>query len=689
MLYTNICEALDCLRNQWAVAYDALEKSWRRTVARDTSQQAPRLIPFIGAGLNRLVTGGISSWQDLITEVLVAVGDVPWSPHEFRTAPIGSPERLQLLLASCKEDKQKEDVTRVFQRLFSNSPSPSDLHVRLVELFPHIATTNYDQTLSAIVNAPKAYDLTNHRCPVFEPYIQAGALLHLHGMWEQGESFAEKLDRIFRGVGPEDDLRGPLLILTETQYHRLYSRSHRFQRAVARLFCRENLLLFLGAGLSSSEFGIQAYLRDLELDRETGPIGIYVGLDLNQTHVAYLRSRGIAAISLPGRYGWKPRRIAAVWTALFDVLGERFGLPSSGTVTTSRRTSLDSPDVLAVGLASRQVTFCLRHTPGIEASHWIPGDCWVQEAGGQHLLPVLHLVKQGRYVALAARVGDDEDADWVLSEARQVVEKSEGDLDTRLLIRSSPERKTRLTVAVTYPRSNELVEGICLGTRVLYNYEGHDSDSHTNWLDDLQFRVEDYCKLVKDFSKVQALYLGPYGLDVQELILQELKHVPLRFFETGTTGGPDLTRVLNIAKHCTHVLASAEFTFRVAARSDSDLPYDEETRERDYQTDLGKLLVAGDFTLLKKAHSAVFENEDGCYVVTVGGYGAACWVADDDHCYVPIESLNKSQVAWVGCGDTFRAEFIHAILNESGLCDACKRANLAAATRTTHVRTIA
>jgi sugar/nucleoside kinase (ribokinase family) len=696
-LLDDIRKALRDLQENSENAYTALENAWRRTVLRQC-ENGRQLVPFVGSGLNALAVGGVKSWEALVNKVEIVAASRPWTRHQLETAGLTFPQRLELSLAACLCEKQKDQVVDAFDQLFSGPETPSQLHKRLVQTFPHIVTTNYNHILSKAPNAPKTYDLTDPHADFSEGYIQGSAIFHLHGVWEVDEPVHEKRNRIFRYVDPQDTSVGPVLVLTENQYHRQYANSGYFQRAVHHLFAGERLLLFIGSGLNADELGIHAYLRDLQSSYRSGPVGIYLESDLNPAKVAFLQARGLAAVNLPEGYGCKPPALEAVWHAFFDALDERFGSPSNFDQSLSSQPF--SPEVLCVGLSSRQTVISLSNDPGTERSHWIPKGRRIEEAGGQHLLPALELIRLGHKVALATRLGDDDDGDWVLKQAYNFViaDKGEGDLNTRLVIRSSEPYSTRNTFVITYPTMECKESGKDCGTRVIFDYEGHDEGSNIDWISKTNSAsLEDsYRRLFQSFKNVKVLYLGPYGLDFQRLILEELQNTELRFFETGTSGGPRLTEALKIAGACTHVLASAEFVVRVASANEHSVEYYSNATKVDYQKKVfEKLTLNKDFSLLAAAHRGVFGSNPGCLVVTLGVYGSAFYEVPGTHDVAPFQHQTtdeSAQVAWIGCGDMFRAQFIHALLllkSDNAKSDntkkACEMANEAAYERTKRV----
>lgn len=670
--------------------YEELAKAWLRTVAgKRGTERTRKLIPFIGSGLSG---NPVHGWTDLV-KAIERVAPVDWTKHHWDSAALSYPQRLEILLARIG-DQAKESVAQAFEKMFNQTRQPTSLHQRLVRLFPRLATTNYNDLLSSVTDAPEAIDLTDRDSQGADEYRLPRAIIHLHGLWPRNASLEEKVHRIFAGVGREservdhrepDALGGPVLVLTENQYHRLYRHSWGFQRAVQRLFAGDHLLLFLGSGLTPAELGIQTHLRDLQLFSSQTLVGVYVGFDINPAKVAALQAQGLAIINLPGCFGWQPEVQDALLHALLDEFSDRFGDPrpavvGPGTKVPESATSVSVPEVVCVGVAARQVIIALKKKPKIEASYGIPDKQYCEEPGGQHLWPALYLASRGRRVAIATRLGDDSDADWVLAECRRlVVDRGyDGDLDTQLIIRKG---RTRVTFAITYPRNVPNVGDCQVGTRTLYDYEGA-AVSGEDWL--ATFDADELSNLqrkVRRFKDTRAIYLSPHGADLQHLVLEELGgRVELRFFETGTTGletgttgGPSLNRAKSIASRCTHVLASAEFVYNVL---------EQDPNADDYQEAL-----ANDFQgLLARAYREIFNSTRACLIATLGPYGAAYVEAGQDAVLVEPEVQNRQpQICWFGCGDMFRAAFIDATLNGASVHEACSQANAAAYDRTTRL----
>ena len=244
MIHEDIEATLNDFEKRYGEAYSDFRDAWIRTVTKKETFGARRLIPFIGSGLNTFAVGGVMSWSKLVETISVIMGQTPWSSHEFQKSGLGLTEKLQLMLSMCKEPEKRGQIIDAFENNFSKSGEPSDLHRRIISNFSHVATTNYNQILSAADVNRLVLDLTDLNDMARNPYLEEQAIIHLHGYWRLAESKEQKEDRIFRWVNPRDDSLGPMLVLTETQYHKLYARSLDFQLALHELFSRENLCLF-------------------------------------------------------------------------------------------------------------------------------------------------------------------------------------------------------------------------------------------------------------------------------------------------------------------------------------------------------------------------------------------------------------------------------------------------------------
>ena len=672
-LKQDITEELEKLESGDSGAYKQLKESWTSTTTDIKKESVRLLIPFIGSGLNAMIKGGPNSWIQLVKTVRETTKS-PWTEHEVDTADLSKPQELESYFAKYRNDcGTKEKIFKAFKFAFDNKYSPNSFHKRLVELFPYIVTTNYDNILSSVNKAPKSFDLTDPETQPGDPFKYPRAIIHLHGKWDTTLSSEEQKNQIFWGVGSGSILEKKCLILTENQYHRLYSQSTRFQQAINRLFSNEHLLLFLGSGLSSDEFGIHHILRGLQTIGRNDPVGIYIGFNLNPMKIEMLRGRGILSLSLPGKFGYKYDITEIVFNTLFDAFEEIFEKKS---VNDKQKRVIKLPDILCCGLSSRQKVFALDVEPRKETSNWIRADKFCEEAGGQHLLPALNLARLEYKVAFCTRLGDDDDGDWVLKQMGQFVQntKGNGDIDTQLVLRKG---HTRSTYVITYPDNKDKVEDIQPGTREIFDYEATEKGSHSDWLE--KEEESEFRKKIRRFKNVKALYLGPYGLDIQKMILKEINNAKYRFLETGTSGGPRLQELLSIAKNFTHIIASAEFIYRVQEKNI------ENGRKLDFQKHLYNEICNKQTSLIHDTYTDIWgKTGKGTLVVTLGCYGAVYLEKFDKKFeLVKISKTDKKpQICWIGCGDMFRSEFIHAVLKKKTIKEACQDGNKASYEKT-------
>ncbi len=681
-----IVQTLERFETKQPEAYAALFKAWNRTVNGTAYEGARRLIPLVGSGLNNMIPNGLGSWGALVKKIQDACNP-RWHALEIERAKLNYPQRLELYLSECPATKRYQ-VATAFRDHFGKIGPKHGLHRRLLQLFPHIATTNYDLLLEAPGPGRPVFDLTDPEVLQRDPFLRKSAILYLHGRWNSNESHKDQERRIFGGIDFLEDHKAPLLVLSESQYHHLYAHRLHFQQSVRTLFASENLLLFVGLGLSSDESGIHTYLRDLSSSGLREPIGISVNFDLRPAKAAFLRARGIATISLPSHFGWAGETRLAVYQTFLDELLRRFKTPEAKHKLQSM--SLKRPDVLCVGLSSKQTVISLTVEPKPETSYPIPNRHLVEEPGGQHLAPALHLARKGYYVGLATRLGDDITADWVVGEVRAFVEnreKCDGDIDTRLLLFSSDGTPTRRTYAINYPTGKKF-KGIKSGSRVIYDQD-RTGTAPIKWLrkkaDRDQFRER-----VAAFGRVDAIYIGPYGPDARAILLKKYATARFRFLETGTAGSGDPEGVLRLATKCTHVISSAKFIFWCLDRRKQ--PND------DFQKKLYTLLASQESAKkwaekLKSVHRQMFSSKTGHLIVTLGVYGAAYVGPKNEPTLIPLNASaeTRKQVAWIGCGDIFRAEFIAEVLRQKklgqniDLIKACKSANRVAFERTMRV----
>lgn len=629
----DIRSQLRALRISREYQYDELQRAWRN--ARESRNARPLLIPYIGSGLNNLVEGGLGSWGELV-RLIAQRGGPLGSAHQIAVSQLSLPQQLEIHLRKALAERRRGDVVQSFRDVFSVIQTPSTLHRRIMEMFPAVITTNYNCLLEAAAPAAESIDLTDPAINLGDIVTLAGRrVLHLHGKWYPDELTLHDA-QIFWGVGegPAPDSR--CLVLTEYQYHRLYRARADFRNRVQRLFETDHLMLFLGASLARDEADIHALLTDRRL--QGGRLaGFYVSVEPSSLKDELLRVRGIETISLPRKYGFKRDAVENFLHAFLDVCDESFGvntLSRSGVV-------VPSPDILCVGLAKWEHIISLgdRTQIGRETSHNLDASNYLEEAGGQHLAPALHLMRRGHRVALATVLGDDELADRIIGAIRDMVKTLDdahlpGDLITYFCEQRG---STHRGITVTFG-----------GGRVIFDYHKAGEAERELGRADLH-----------KFSAIRALYLGTYSRTFGK---EALRSIPaIRFFETGTRGptsDEEFTDALDLARQCTYVLASAEFTLRLAR--DDRLDTDCQARIfADYADTQEKL--QGAFERLWKPG-----GKANTLVVLMGEHGAVVMdrpTSDFRVTHVPAVSVPAGAGRnWLGCGDIFRGEFIHQIL---------------------------
>lgn len=705
------------LANRHPSIVDELSRAWKRTVLDEgNTLSGKRLIPFVGSGLN-VFAGGVSSWSALIEALLEGASPSDINKRELIASSLGNSERLQILLAAAiSTPEQRQRITHAFRTYFNPKLEPSALHRRLMERFPHVVTTNYNDLLERSLSAyPYVVDATDPTAPEDLGLRESHTVIHLHGVWPRATGDpSEQNRRIFNHVLPQDNVAS-MLVLTESQYHHLYDRDE-FGVMLENLFHHDSLVLFLGSGLTRDEFGLHSLFRMKREVLGRSSLGLYVGFDVGEVHARYLGDRNLAVFSLPGKYGWSSKTREAVWHALFDELEERFGKRDSWTCNSEAAKGwVPVPDILLCGLASQQTVICASSPPATDQANYIGPMRMIDEPGGQFLVPALYLALhgaegKGRRVALATRLGEDERGDWVLERSRSMIELSNGlgDVDTRLVLRTGGGWETRRTVVVNagIPQDESIPHVV--GTRTIYDYENHD-DIRSVWLE--SFRLEMIRERLSQLDGIRALYLSPIGFDLQREAIDVHAGTEFRFLETGTLGGhtDDAYQIMmSLALKCTHVLASVIFVLRVAV--DAGEPASAGLRKdsaenqrvpwlRDVNVPKLQRLLFDQLTeqrenvlppsVLSACHRSVFGNGVGILVVTLGAHGAAYYRSDESWDVVPAGAAPEAdQIAWIGCGDMFRAGFIDAVLEGKGLGEACEEGNRIACDRTTRIQTV-
>jgi sugar/nucleoside kinase (ribokinase family) len=271
----------------------------------------------------------------------------------------------------------------------------------------------------------------------------------------------------------------------------------------------------------------------------------------------------------------------------------------------------------------------------------------------------MHLVRRGRRVAIATLVGDDDYGDSVVAEMRQTVEgMAEKDKNfTGDLISCFVESRgsTRRSIVVTYG-----------GKRTICDYDGKTK---------IEFTLAQDATL-SEWRDVGAVYLGRQFAEFHGGVLKYLTDVKWRFFESGTRGPKnrgEFDRVLKVATWCNYVLASAEFVLKLIgdARPEKEL-LTAKCQQKLFQDVTGKQVKA------KQAYKVLWNDRPGCVLVIVlGGYGSSVVFYERGTLRVKhVPRVDpKEGISWLGCGDTYRAEFIHQTLGK------CKRRPIEAARR--------
>lgn len=633
---------------------ETLRRAWLRTVCGDREAGARQLVPFVGSGINALGQGGSASWRNLVAVVEGTIRPRSWTDYHVRAAQLSEPERLELALSRVALRDRDTVAAGVHKELCAVSPTPSRFHRELVRNFPCVVTTNYNDILLA---AAEAEELTTSVLDATvdpdaaEAYLQKSAIVHLHGRWPYapiGDDDGSYRERLFNGVGHDYDPGKPCIVLTEGQYQQMYAQSSRFQRIVRRTFAADNLLLFIGSGLSASEFGVHAYLRDLHHSGGHTPVGIYVGFDINPARAALLGARDLGCVSLSRAYGERQEIRNAVWLSFLEACRRRFGAPRRSW----NAEGLPVIDVVSIGIASRQSVLLLGKRPTEESGNMVSG--MVDEASGQHLLPTLVLADRGTNVALVTRLGEDADGDWVLSQLRELSGTLAGRLDTQGVFRQVG-RGTRRTVSVTYPTHPEATAG----TRTNYDWE---DAADGDWMLPLTQELSGQLATVLQRHRyARALYIGPLGHELSALVL-DIVRSPFRFLETSSRGpvaAEKFEALCVLAKECTHVLASAKFVFRVLGLG-PEHTYDEAVSGLYYQEAL-----SGRQEVLRECATKLFGAgmRSQVLVATLGHHGCLFVCGNGAAVHVADGITSTRGTAWIGCGDIFRGAFIHALLS--------------------------
>lgn len=187
---------------------------------------------------------------------------------------------------------------------------------------------------------------------------------------------------------------------------------------------------------------------------------------------------------------------------------------------------------------------------------------------------------------------------------------------------------------------------------------------------------------------IQALYLGTYFVDPEEMLLGRFSDTKWRFFETGAQGPKDaqsFDRVVCLARRCTHVLSSAQFVLLLTG----DEPLGKDLTESSCQ----QQVHANAVDISSRAYRRLWPSTDsgGHLVIVMGEYGAIITSRSPGGTLssTPVEIVKVPENAgrnWLGCGDMFRAEFIHQVMSGASEYDASGEASRAVADKIKRMR---
>lgn len=673
LMYNEVKKQLTSLQKDHKQQYDEFKKAWHDTRVWKCTKQSKNnfdriLIPYIGSGINKLTNYGIDSWGELIKKIS-AISSPLGSEYQVRRSGLTLPQQLELLLRNVSES-QMGSIIEMFKEIFNQKVDVSELHKRLLRMFPTIVTTNYDQIIENAASNWKSYDLTDPNIELNQnfPFLK-NIILHLHGLWDS-ENTKNIKKQIFWGVGGYNQKHDtPCLVLTEYQYHRLYNNSESFKKIVSKLFDpKKTLILFLGASLNNDESGIHAIFTERKIKGSQNLAGIYVGIDLDPLKRDLFRIRGIESINLKQRFGYSKVVIETFFHAFFDACEDKFYAQSTNKYISN--IECPSIEILCSGISSWNQVISIGEKSELrnETSYPISDDNFIEEAGGQHLYPALHLALRGHKVAIATVLGDDEYGDKIEKSMREVVNKIElkpggGDLAAYIIEKKDA---TRISFVVTYG-----------GTRVIFDYDGKYKCPKNLSYKDILTEYD-----LKILRKLKAIYIGTYFPDFQKYLLENLEEIPFKFFESGTRGPDEQNRfnkVVEIARKCNYVLSSSEFLLRLSKKISPDLIFNTEDCQKQVADDRDN-----GRTFLESGFNTLWEKSDkpGVLIVLIGSYGSA--IVEFKNGKIVVTPVNSGIVPknmglnWLGCGDLFRGEFIHQILSKKpeNIIDAAKAASI-------------
>ncbi|RYE20314.1 MAG: hypothetical protein EOP45_11270 [Sphingobacteriaceae bacterium] len=204
---------------------------------------------FIGAGLS--VSAGLPTWAGLIQELLDEVKNVTRiSQDDYDSCVRLSVDSNKfLLLAEELRDRLGNEAFRQFviRRFDTNSPQPTALHEKLVNLlYNFIVTTNYDTLIE------DAFASTMKKVPSVYNYDDSSDIAN--SLWD-------KRRFILKAHGDAKIYKDGI-VMTEQDYRKLIFSRPGYQ-AILQVIFTTNTLLFLGASLSDPEIKMfLSYLRN-------------------------------------------------------------------------------------------------------------------------------------------------------------------------------------------------------------------------------------------------------------------------------------------------------------------------------------------------------------------------------------------------------------------------------------------
>jgi sugar/nucleoside kinase (ribokinase family) len=672
----HIKEQLTQIKKDNSKNYMHLKEAWQSSRLNGTSSaidSQKRMIPFIGSGLNNLTKGGIGSWDSLVKEIRNSVEfEEPF--NVVQKSGLKLPQELDVFLDEGQRNpKYRGKILTLFNEMFSKSIIPTNFHLRIYNLFPTLITLNYRNIYSSLKNSRNAIDLTDPTVAYDKISYNHEAIYHLHGLYKKNDSSETHKNQIFWGIMGDHAQPHKCLVLTEKQYHRLYLNDNEFQRKVEGVFHQDNYMLFLGVGLSPNEFGIHHILREHDMAQRTTPVGLLLSFGMDDIKRILLNKLGISTLVLPDGFGYSRQNRELLFHAFVDVCESLF-IPDDERIFASPVPHHQRPEIICAGLSQLFQIAAIKGFIERETSYSYLNTGFHREVGGQHLSPALYLLEKGHRVALASRIGNDSLGDEIIQTIKNSVDEFEKkepnkrDFFTLLIHRAG---YTRESFIITYQN-----------TRTIYDNDGPDAPPIFN-LDN-----DDITK----FKGIRAIYLGWHHPKMQMQIIDALGNVPLRFFETGTCGpksSDEFQEALYIARKCNFIIASSEWIVRIGALNDA-CTYDPEKKRVDYQKRLYDDFVNGrNGTIAQAAYEYLWPDKKvkKTLIITMGKYGSSFVRRTNKKpkfkLIKPHIIQQEDAISWAGCGNIYRAEFIHQVLiGEEDLEKACQSASKVAGEKT-------